>query len=127
MQLLGLFNLLPVSLLLTYMALRRASLLPGVAAHFAFNLTGVALGLAGLNLPVLVTGLLVCGLLIYGPAAGGWALAAFLRTPPAAPAPRARSLGGTWWGQYWPLLLAGLLFLVVGAFELILAAQRAAG
>lgn len=119
MQLLGVFSLLPVSFMLTYMALRSGSLLPGMAAHFSFNLTSSLLGVAGLNLPTLVVGLMACCLLITGPIFGGLSLVHFHRSRPQPGAHALRTISGSWLSHNWPLLLAGAIYLTFVIVDLM--------
>ncbi len=119
LQLFGIFSLLPAAFLLTYLALRSGSLAAGIAAHFAFNLTGTTLGLVGLSTSPLVAGLLACCLLALGPVVGIVALAGFRRvTLPSAVLPRLVD-SAPWLGRYWPLVIAGLVYLVFAGLELV--------
>jgi membrane protease YdiL (CAAX protease family) len=116
----GIFSLLPAAFLLTYMAMRSGSLGAGIAAHFAFNLAGSTLGLLAIKVSPLLSGLLVCGLLVAGPLVGFFALLAYRRIVPPPPAPARLAVAGSWLGRFWPLVIAGLVYLTFAGAELIM-------
>jgi membrane protease YdiL (CAAX protease family) len=121
LQLLGVFGLLPVSFLLTYVAMRGGSIVTCIAAHFAFNLVGTMIGLLSINSSPLVAGVLMCSLMVIGPVAGLYVLQVFrhLQPEPAPLAPVRLEKKGAWLGRVWPILIALLVYIFFAGFEVI--------
>jgi membrane protease YdiL (CAAX protease family) len=127
LQFQGLLGLLPIALVLGWVAQRSRSLLPAIAAHAANNGMGAALTIVmRLNpdlaaQPALTVGL--CGYMVLGPLvalAALWAFARRTRTlapEPAldAPAPHPASVGR---GAFWPLAAAGAVYVLFAGLEL---------
>ena len=131
LQLQGLVALLPIALVLGYLAQRSRSLAPSLAAHFANNCLGGLLGIAIRLSPTLpsqpaLTATL-CAAMVAGPLLALAALLAFHRVtaapaePLVAPSPApATSTRGSSRGTFWPLVGAGAIYLVLAALELVM-------
>lgn len=123
-RLTGLPALLPLAFLFGYIVWRTQSLYAGILAHFGNNLLAATFSLLGLfspgtQLPIpSVAGALV-GLVIL--AAGLWALHRVAPAPPERQAPeeppQSQEKPG-WLRVYWPLLVAGLLYVVITGLQL---------
>lgn len=121
LQLMGVFGLLPVSFLLTYVAMRGRSLITCIAAHFAFNLVGTTIGLVAMNSSPLVVGLLMCCFMVIGPVAGVFVLQVFrhLQPEPAPFVPVQLAKPGSWLGRAWPLLIALVVYIFFAGLEVV--------
>jgi membrane protease YdiL (CAAX protease family) len=127
LQFQGLLGLLPIALVLGWLAQRSRSLLPAIAAHAANNGMGAALTIVMrlkpdlASQPALTVGL--CGYMVVGPLVALAALWAFARqTRAAAPEPApdvpAAQPAGVGRGAFWPLAAAGAAYVVFAGLEL---------
>lgn len=124
----GLPALLPVAFLLSYIVWRTNSLWAGVLIHFGMNATSaahtlVALNVNGTGLPILspvfaLAGVAAAAGLVYALQRMHPVPAADPLEPPSETTSLTEAKQSSWWANYWALLVAGLLYLVVAGLTL---------